>query len=1053
MQFTRLAISRKWATTAVFLALCAIGIVSYLQLPLNQFPNVPIPIVTVTTIYPGANPQEVETQITRPIEDAVGGLGSIKRIQSISGDSVSTVIVTFEDSADLTQIASDVERQLSGVVGNFPSGAERPIVLKIDIGQQPVMQLALVDWSLSPEELHRIADDVVSPSLEQLPGVSQVRLIGGRPEEIRVEVDPRRLAGYGVSIAQVQGALGAANAALPGGSIRGVGKQYDLQVSGLVATPDELGDIVVGGAPGKPVRVRDVATVARGAREATSVTRVNGRQAILIALAQSTGTDLTQVTDGVAANLAEIRSKLPPTSELIVVFDLTPFVEASLLGIQEELLIAVLLTSVILLLFMHNMRAATIVLLSIPTTLLTTFFLMQLMGFTLNFLSMLGLTLTIGILVDDSIVVLENILRHRDRGEPPAEAALNGRSEIGLAAIAITFVDVVIFVPTGLVSGQIGGFFREFGFTVAAATLTSLIVSFILTPMLAARFLSAHDPEHDASEGGALHRFGLAWDRQFDRLEQAYSRTLAWSLRHGFVVVMGAFFSLVGGIMLVTSGAVPTEFVPSSDDGFVFVRTETPPGTSVATHLEVMKRVEDVVSEFPEVETVTTSVGVSQQGFFAGVGASGGRFGAVTMQLVAKDKRDRDVFEIVEAMRKALAVVPGAEIRVNSEQSNVQPVQVRITGPDLNIVGALATELQAGLERIPGITSVSNGSPVGQPELLVRIDQRRAADLGVSSASVGLTVRTAFAGLVVTKYKKADGTLQDVRLQLNHSARTDASLLGDLPVQTAIGQIVSLRQVATITEGVGPAQIERFDRERVVTLGADLRGATLGQVLPDVQRAMDGIAVPPSYALALGGEGQNQNEAFTQLFLALGAGVMLAYLLMAVLYNSLTDPLVILFSLPVSVAGAMLGLFVFSYTFNVFSMIGLILLVGLAIKNGILLVDRTKKNREQGMAVAEALLEAGPARLRPILMTSVTIALALLPIALQLGEGAELRAPLAATVLGGVISSTLLTLVLIPVVYNTFAALPDHIRGWLAVTGILAAVAPTRTRISEGGDD
>jgi hydrophobic/amphiphilic exporter-1 (mainly G- bacteria), HAE1 family len=1051
MQFTRLAITRKWATTAVFLALCAIGTVSYLQLPLNQFPNVPIPIVTVLTVYPGANPEEIETQITRPIEDAVAGLSGVSEIRSTSGQSVSTVIVIFEDSADLTQVASDVERQLSGVVGEFPTGAERPIVRKIDLGQEPVMQLALVDASIKPEELYRLAKDEVSPSLEALEGVSQVSLIGGRPEEIRIEIDPRRLAGFGVSLAQVQGAVAAANASLPGGSIRGEARQFDLQVSGLVAKPEDLGEIVVGGAPGLPVRVRDVATVVRGASEETSATRVNGEQAILIALAQSTGTDLTKVTDGVTANLEAIRAKLPPTSELLVVFDLTPFVEASLLGIQEELLIAIVLTSVILLLFMHNLRAATIVLLSIPTTLLTTFFLMQMMGFTLNFLSMLGLTLTIGILVDDSIVVLENILRHRDRGGPPAEAALLGRSEIGLAAIAITFVDVVIFVPTGLVSGQIGGFFREFGFTVAAATLMSLVVSFALTPMLAARFLSARTPDEDASRGGPLQRFGVAWDREFERLERAYGRVLGWSLRHGFIVAMLALASLVGGVMLVVGGAVTTEFVPQADDGFVFVRTETPPGTSLQTHLEVLDRIEAVVRQVPEVETVTSSVGVSQQGFFAGVGSSGARFGAVTMGLVHKDERSRDVFQIVEEMRNLLAAVPGADIRVNTQPSNVQPVQVRITGPSLATVGSLAAEMQAAIERIDGVTSVSNGSPVGQPQLLVRVDQRRAADLGVSAAAVGLTVRTAFAGVVATKFQEPDGTQQDVRLLLKDTSRTDAAQLGDLPVQSQTGQLVLLRQVATISEAVGPAQIERFERERVVSIGADLRGATLGEVLPRVQAAMDAMVVPPGYDISLGGEGQDQNEAFTQLFLALGAGVLLAYLLMAVLYNSLTDPLVILFSLPVSVAGAMLGLWVFQYTFNVFSMIGLILLVGLAIKNGILLIDRTKKNREQGMTVADALLEAGPARLRPILMTSVTIALALLPIALQLGEGAELRAPLAATVLGGVISSTLLTLVLIPVVYNTFAALPDAIVRWLRFTGILAMPAPAR--VSEAGDD
>ena len=480
MQITHLAITRHLATIAIFVALSLAGIATFLALPINEFPQVNIPVVTVTTVYAGANPQAIETQITRPIEDALAGLNNVDNTTSTSGEGFSTVTVTFTDAADSKQISADVERQVNTVVSQLPTGADRPIVLKVDLSQIPVMELALVDDQLAPEALYNVAHDQVLPGLERIGGVSQVALIGGRQEEIRVAVDPTRLAAYGVSLAQVQTALAGANANVPGGSISQGSRQYDLQVNGLFTQPQDFGNVVVttvtnqNGAPAAPIHVRDVATVTPGAAEQTQVTRVNGHQAIRISVGQANGSNLTDVTDGVYKVLPQLRASLPASSQLTVVQDSTPFVRASLTGIEEELVTAVILTSIVLLAFLHKPRAALIVLVSIPTTLLTTFISMRLMGFSLNFLSTLGLTLTIGILVDDSIVVLENILRHLERGEKPQAAALMGRSEIGLAAVAITLVDVVVFAPTGLVSGQIGAFFREFGFTIAAATLTSL---------------------------------------------------------------------------------------------------------------------------------------------------------------------------------------------------------------------------------------------------------------------------------------------------------------------------------------------------------------------------------------------------------------------------------------------------------------------------------------------------------------------------------------------------------------------------------------------------
>ena len=1025
MGFTRLAITRAGATAAVFLALAIAGVFAYRTLPINQFPRVDIPVVTITTIYPGANPREMETQVTRPIEDAVAGLNDIDVIRSVSGQGFSAVTVVFKDSADSKTIAPDVERRISGAVSQFPSGANRPTVSKLDFGQVPVMQIAVYDNALSPEALYRVAKDDVLPSIEQVTGVSQVALVGGRKEEIRVAVDPSRLAAYGLSLAQVQAALAGANASIPGGSVTQGPRQFELEVTGLFSRPEDLARVVV--APG-PVRVGDLATVMQGATEQTQVTRVNGAQAILVAIGQQSGSNLTDVTGAIRAAMPRIKSTLPPTSELVVVQDITPFVRSSLDGIQVELTFGIVLTSVILLLFLHNARAAGIVLLSIPTTLLTTFVLMQLMGFSLNFLSMLGITLTIGILVDDSIVVLENILRHLARGERPYEAALMGRAEIGLAAVAITLVDVVVFAPTGLVSGQIGGFFREFGFTIAAATLVSLLVSFTLTPLLAARVLK---PGVEAPTD-RLGRFGVRWDRWFHGVEERYRRLLGWSFSHRLVICGGAAASVGAGIALVVTGLVAVEFVPTSDFGYFVVSTETPPGTSLEAHDAAMAQVEQVLLSMPEVMTVTASVGVSSGGVF-GSGATGqARYGSAIVEAKPKDTGRRDVFAMMDDARARLAAVPGVRPKVSLQDggpdSGQSPVAVRLTGPEFATLSALAEQVQGSLERSPGLINVANGAPVGQPQLLIEVDQLRAAELGVNSASLGLLVRTAFAGSVATKYQRPDGTLQDVRLQLQGSSRRNVADVGELPVQAVTGQTVKLNQVARITEAFGPTQIDHYNRVRVVNVNAGLRtDYVLSQVQPDVQRAIDDLVLPAGYQASVGGVSQQQAENFGQLFLALGASVLLAYLLMAVLYNSLLDPLVILFSLPVAIGGAMFGLFAFGHNFSVFSMIGLILLVGLAIKNGILLVDRTNQNRARGLSIHDALLEAGPARLRAILMTSLTIAIALLPTALQLAEGSEFRAPLAATVIGGIISSTLLTLVFVPVVYTLLYGLSARV--------------------------
>ena len=1017
MWLTHTAVGKPLAVIAIFIAVVAAGAASFFALPINLFPNFNVPVVVVTTAWAGASPNEVELQITRPIEDAVAGLQNIDNITSTSGQGISSVVITFTDKANPDLIDTQVQRQLATVQGQLPSDpnlAITPITSKIDPNALPVMQVALVSDTLSNTDLYSLANDVLAPQLQQVTGVSQVAVVGGQQQEVQILVSPNKLAGYGISLTTLQNALAAGNTAVPAGSLTQDPNTYNLRVSNLAVQPQELGRITIGGTADAPVSVSDVATVELTGREQSQITRVNGHNGALFRLSAQTGANTTDVSDGVNHLTPQLQSQLPPGAQLVIVQDSSTFIRASVNGVLEELVSAILLTSVVLLLFLHSPRVSVIVLLSIPTTLLATFSIMRLLGFSLNFISTLALILTIGILVDDSIVILENTLRHLSRGASPRAAAINGRAEIGLAALTITLVDVVIFAPTGLVSGEVGAFFKEFGFTIAAATLCSLIISFTLTPMLASRLLR---PERDEGKG-PWARFSRAWDRSFSALERTYHRLLEWCFRHRWAPLLAALAVLVGGIALVPLGLVPVEFFPNIDQGSISINTRVAPGTSLAAHDAIMHQVEAELAEIPEIKTYSASIGASQT---FGIGAASVTQGTVSVDIGSRQDRTRSVFAVADDIRARISGIPNASIQVQVNGGNGAGAaeQVRIQGPDVNVLTTLANQLEARMKQIPGLTGITNSASAALPELQISVDPARAAALGITPASVGSAVRTSYSGVVPTRWRRSDGKQIDVRVLLSDAARNNVTALGTVPLQTTSGPVVPLNQVATITQAATPNEIDRRDRQRVVTVGADLAtGYVQSQVDPLVQSLSKQLALPPGYTVSFGGNAQSQSQAFGDLFSALGISILLAYLLMAILYNSLLEPLIILFGLPVAFGGALISSALFRYTFNLFSLIGVILLVGLAIKNGILLVDRTNHNRERGMGRVEAVLEAGPARLRAILMTSATIVVALLPSAFQLGEGSEIRAPLAATVVGGVIASTLLTLVVVPTMYT-----------------------------------
>jgi HAE1 family hydrophobic/amphiphilic exporter-1 len=1071
LALTRLSVAKPLAVIAIFLAVGVAGLLAYASLPINLLPSVNIPVVTIITIFPGAGPTEVERLVTQVIEDSVASISNLDVMTSTSSEGASTIAMTFTDKANADLIATTVERQVNAVVQNLPPEAQRPTVTKIDLSALPVMQLAVVSDTLPGTDLFTIADKTLSPEFQKVNGISQVSLIGGQKQEIQVAIDPYRLAGFGLSVGQLQSALGSDNLSAPAGTLESSARDYNLRVNALVNRPEDLADVVVGGTADAPVHLRQVATVMVTGQIPTGVTRVNGHPGVLLRLTQQNGANTTAIADSIKTELPALRAQLPKSAQLLVVSDTSTSIKTAIAGVQEELITAVVLTAIILLLFLHLLRVSFIVLLSIPTTLLAAFVIMGLLGFSLNELSTLGLVLSIGLLVDDSIVILENILRHVAQGETPPQAAVIGRAEIGLAALAITLVDVVIFAPVGLVSGTIGSFFKEFGFTVAATTLMSLVVSFTLTPMLASKLLRTGMAS--GRGGGPLAAFARWWDRGFLGLEQRYDRLLGWSLGHRFIVLVAASSTLVLAGYLVGSGRVGINFFPDTDQGAFTVSSTMPAGTSLAAHDAVMRQIEGQLLQVPEIQSgiLSASIGGSSGGPFAG-GTAGATSGSVSVDVGDKSLRKRGVTAIAEEVRQRLAAIPGSKIQVNvsGAEGGGQPVSWLIQGPDSTVLSSLADQLEQSFRGIAGLRDVTNSAAAALPELDINVDRARAAQAGISAQSIGSAVRLAYSGVVATKYRQSDGQDLDVRILLAPDVRGRVSNLAELPLQGTNGP-VRLSQIATITDVATPSQINRRDRHRQVTVGANLGdGVVQSQVTPAVQQAVNQLALPPGYTTSVGGSAQQQAQSFGQLGTALLISILLAYLLMAILYNSLIHPLVILFGLPLAFSGAVFATFLFHYTINVFSMIGMILLVGLAIKNGILLVDRTNQNRARGMERRAALLEAGPARLRAILMTSLTIAASLTPTAFQLGEGADLRAPLAATVLGGVISSTALTLVVVPVVYTlldgltTRAAKLRHLRlntvrlrparnGRTASNGLPHDRQPVPPGVRERGDD
>jgi len=1062
---TRVAIARPVFILMVILAMVVLGLVSFSRLNAELYPNISTPVVTVLTTYPGATPGDVQQLVTRPIEDAVSGLANVDYTTSSSSEGVSQVVITFTDAANIDIAATDVERRVSAIRAQLPQDVDAPTVLKFDSGQLPVLSLAVTS-QLPPERLYQLAKDVIKPRLEAQNGVGAVTLTGGQEREIQVQVNPTRLYAYNLTIDQVAQALSRENQGLPGGTIDRGRQQLNLRLYGQFQSVDDLRSLTVARTSQGVVQLGDVATILDTHKRVTSRTFLNGREALGLTVTKQSDANEIATVDTVRKEIERLNRTLPGGTQVAVISDTSVFTRNSLAGVQRSLFEAVILTGLVLLLFLHTLRSTVIVLFAIPTSLISTFLVMNFMGFTLNIMSTMALVLVIGVLVDDSIVVLENIFRYLELGETPWSAALKGRSEIGMAAIAITLVDVVVFTPVAFMSGTVGQFFRQFGLVIASATLLSLFISFTLTPMLASRWLKSGGPD----PGAGPWRYFVEWfEASIARLRRGYSRLLDWALRHRWLPPIVAGISLVVAFAMVPLGLVKFEFIPQSDNGQFTITTELPPGSSLEATEQTLRAVEAQLARIPEVDYYlsTSGVGGTGGGFAGGSAANNARFGNIRVVLSEKKHRTRTLDQIVEQVTRETQDIPSAQVRaqITSGGGAQQPVQVRIMGDDPQVLEQLAARVEAIVRDTPGTRDVTNSGSAGNPETRLVPDRRRMADAGVTAEQAAMALRTAVEGTVPTKLRAEGQDEVDIRLIADAATRDDLRNLGALPLSGLIGgqpTTVYLTQVTRTEQVAGPTTIDRRNRQRLVTVGANLAGSTpLNDVTQPIQRAIRQLqaegAVPTGYTVQMGGQAEDQAKAFGNLLLALGLSIVLEYMLLAALYESMILPFATMFALPVATVGAFTGLALTHRTLNLLSLIGVIVLMGLVGKNGILLVDYTNTLRREGLSRGEALRRAGPTRLRPILMTTVALVCGMAPLALQLEEGSEIYSGMATVIIGGMISSTLLSLLVVPCMYtyfDDFQLLIKRVWAWRpfqAASRGVATRAPAKPRLEERG--
>jgi len=1017
MNLTELSVRRPTAILMGVLLIVGLGVAGYLNLGADLFPSVNTPIISVTSSYAGAGAEEIDKEVIKPIEDAVSGINGIDTIRSTSGTGFGYSILQFTMSTDMNAAVIDVQKALDGAVGSLPRDATRPVIQKFDVNSQPFL-IASVTGSGTPEELSNLADRV-RDDLENLPGVGNVTVLGSQKKQLQVTLDRTALAYYGVSPATLLEVLRAQNLDMPAGDLEQAARELPVRLIGEFGGVDDVKNLLVPTSQGGSVRLSELADVKLDYPDPSIGTRLNERPTIGIFVRKQSDANVVTTAAAVKKEIVALGRTLPPGDSVTIASDSTLFIDSSLSETRLNLLESILTTSLVLFLFLRSWRSSAIVLVAIPVSLVGTFFAMWAFHFTLNIVSLMALGLCIGILVDDSIVILENIDRHIAMGEKPREAAVSGRREIALAAIAITLCDVVVFAPIAFMSDIVGQFFREFGLTVVSATLLSLLVSFTVTPMMASRMLRPRAVPGDGprpsgpapGEGAPRGAFGRFFQAT---VTGTYRRFLLWSLDHRAAVLAPVVLLVIGAIALIPLKVVQTEFMPTADQNKLIVDLDLGAGAGYAQTDAKVKLVEAHLLTLPEIDDEFSVIGSTTTPSTA----------EITVKLKDKAKRHASEAEVARGLRAWGRGLPGVQFSVTEpgiiSRTSIEgskPLIMNVTGPSRDVLRQLAARVEEVVRGVPGAADVDNTMRAAQDELAIHVDRLAAASYGLAASDVALVLRTALAGTNAGVYRHA-GDEYDMVVSYRKDQLRRPEDLGALRITNPAGQQIALSQVATFERSDAAREILRRDRQNVATISANTAGRPLGALTADIKARMAAVRIPEGYQVGYTGDQANMASSFQSLSLALAASLVLVFMILVVLYESFLTPLIRMLSIPCGIIGALGALAVTGKAIGIISFIGLIMLDGLISKNGTLLIDYTHTLTRRGMPLRDALVQAGVTRLRPILMTSVTMIVGMLPLALSLGASSEIRSGMAVVLIGGLLTSTILTPILLPVVYT-----------------------------------
>lgn len=1026
MTVTELAIKRPSLIVVLFAIMGIMGLFGYTQLNYNLLPKFSPPFVSITTVYPGAAPQEVETTVTKVIEDAVSGVDKISSIISRSYEGVSSVQIEFTQSAKTDLALQDVIRMVNQVLSQLPQGTKQPVVTKFNPDELPILRMGATS-TMKSRDFYQFLQDYIKPELAKIAGVGNITLVGGEKREIKVNLDAAKVRAYGLSLTQIQQAVNLGNLDFPTGSIKEENTQFVVRIAGKYSSVEELANLIVGRSrQGGDIKLSDIAEVTDGITERTTYNRINNEECVGIYVQKQSDANAVEMSKLVTKKISELIEKYKDIKlNVDIASDSSNFTLEAANAVQFDLLLAILIVAAVMFLFLHSLRNSLIVMVSIPASLISTFVFIWAFGFSLNLMTLLGLSLVIGILVDDSIVVLENIYHHLEKGEDKVSASIKGRNEIGFAALSITLVDVAVFLPLSLVTGIVGNIMREFALVVVVSTLMSLVVSFTITPILASRFAKVQE----LTKNSILGRVGLLFEAAFNWVQKEYGMIIQWVLKNALtkaLVIALSFstFFVIGALFKMK--LIPVEFITQSDRGEFAVTVEFPPSMKVEETNRKTQEIENMLFKMREIKRVLTNVGTSSSAF-TGTQVMN-NLAEMNIFLVPADKRKLTTDQVGNIIKRLIMDISGAKVRVNPigifGSANDSPVQVVVNGADRETVRKGAKLIEQELLKMVGTSDVRLSSEDGKLETRIEVDRQKLAALGLTVGEVGSALRIALQGNDDVKFREGV-TEYDIRIRLDQEDRKKTSEIGAMTVQNRMGQQIEIKQFANIYQTTGSTKLERRDRIPAVVVYAQ----PVGKGAADIADELDKIVknkLPQGTSYAYIGDVKNAREGFGDMGIAMLGGIIFVYLIMVALYDSYFYPFVNLFSVFVAPFGAFLALALGMRSMSIFTMLGLIMLIGLVMKNAILLVDRANANRlERGMDLRSALVEAGETRLRPIVMTTVAMIFGMFPIAFSHSAGSEWKAGLALALIGGLSGSMFLTLVLVPVIYYIFTRMKE----------------------------